>query len=131
MTRVERVPAVPAEGELSADATVLGDTVYTTIVPTGPDGEVVGRGIEAQSRVLLDNLRATLESAGSSLSDVAHLTIYLTDIARDRPGFNAVYREYFPSAVVPVRCAVGVAGLARPEMLVEVTAVAGRARQRS
>ena len=125
---VERVPAVPEDGELSADSTILHGPVYTTIVPTGPDGEVVGDDIEAQSRVLLDNLRETLESAGSGLEQVAHLTIYLTDIARDRPAFNAVYREYFPSAVVPVRCAVGVAGLARPEMLVEVTAIAALVR---
>jgi 2-iminobutanoate/2-iminopropanoate deaminase len=121
---LRRVPAVPEPGELSADATVLGGTVYTTIIPTGPDGVVEGADIASQSRVVLDNLRETLEGAGSGLEHVAHLTIYLTDIDRDRLGFNAVYREYFPDGIVPVRCAVGVAALARPEMLVEVTAIA-------
>lgn len=72
--------------------------------------------------MVLDNLRETLEEAGSGLEHVAHLTIYLTDI--DRLGFSEVYREYFADGAVPVRCAVGVAALARPEMLVDVTAIA-------
>jgi 2-iminobutanoate/2-iminopropanoate deaminase len=124
MTSFRRIPAVPEPGELSLDAAILGDTLYTTIIPTGVDGDVVGDDIETQSRVLLDNLRDVLEAAGSGLEHVAHLTIYLTDIARDRLGFNEVYREYFSQGRIPVRCAVGVAALARPEMLVEVTAVA-------
>jgi 2-iminobutanoate/2-iminopropanoate deaminase len=124
---LERIPATRADGELSADAVVLGDAVYVTVVPTGPDGALVGDDAAAQARTALDNLRSVLADAGSGLEHVAHLTIYLVDIARDRAAFNAVYAEYFPGAV-PVRCAVGVAALARPEMLVELTAVAARVR---
>ncbi|WP_305038200.1 RidA family protein [Brucella anthropi] len=48
----------------------------------------------------------------------------LTDI-NERPAFNEVYLRFFKKPF-PVRCAVGVAGLATPEMRVEVTAMAVR-----
>ena len=122
---LQRFPADLDSAALSADATAIGDTVYATVIPLGPDGEVAGQDISAQSKVAFEQLRDVLESAGSDLDHLAHLTIYLTDIARDREGFNEVYREYV-AGPVPVRCAVGVAALARPDMLVELTAVAAR-----
>lgn len=122
---VERFPADLDPAALSADAVVIGDTVYATVIPVGSDGEVAGEDIRAQSTVAFELLREVLEGAGSDLDELAHLTIYLTDIARDRGGFNEVYRA-FVSGPVPVRCAVGVAALARPYMLVELTAVAAR-----
>ena len=124
-TAIGRLPEPSAEGSLSADATWLGDTVHTTVIPVGPDGEVVGETIQEQSRAAFDNLRETLEAVGSGLDRLLHLTIYLTDIGSDRAGFNDVYRTYLRGPV-PVRCAVGVAALARPEMRVELTAIAAR-----
>src|SRR3546814_10073494 len=61
--------------------------------PVNRRGEVVGRTIEEQSRVTLDNCRAQLEAAGVSLSDVFKATVYLTDLA-NWSAFNTVYREY-------------------------------------
>lgn len=111
--------------DLSSELTILpSGLVTTTQIPSRPDGSMENGDVEAQSRQTLDNLRVALESVGSSLADVAHLTIYLTDID-ERPAFNNVYREMFPHPY-PVRCAVGVAALARPEMKVEVTALAVR-----
>lgn len=109
--------------DLSSELTILPTGVVTTTqIPSLPDGSIDTGDIESQSRQTLENLRAALESVGSSLSDVAHLTIYLTDMA-ERAAFNDVYREMFTHPY-PVRCAVGVAALARPEMKVEVTALA-------
>jgi 2-iminobutanoate/2-iminopropanoate deaminase len=124
---IVRFPADLESGALSADATVVGDLVFATVIPLGADGEGEGDGIEAQSRVVFDALRGVLEDAGSGLDQLAHMTIYLADLARDRAGFNAVYSEYLPGPV-PVRAAVGVDALARPGMLVEVTAIAARTR---
>ena len=56
-----------------------------------------------------------MERCGSDLNQVAHLTIYLTDIENQRAGFNEIYRGYFKDALT-VRCAVGVARLAHPGM---------------
>ncbi|GAA1963190.1 RidA family protein [Agromyces allii] len=121
---LRRIPADADDDALSADAVVVGGTVYATVIPTDERDELAGSSIAAQAEQAIANLDEVLRSAGSDLASVAHLTIHLTDIARDRAGFNAVYREWFPSDRVPVRCAVGVAALARPGMLVELTAIA-------
>lgn len=119
---------VPVHGddgtELSSDATILPNGLLTTTqIPSRPDGSIDLGDIESQSRQTLDNLRTVLEANGSGMNDVAHLTIYLTDIATDRSGFNVVYQETFGHPL-PVRCAVGVAALAVEGMRVEVTALA-------
>ena len=86
------------------------------------DGSIETGDIRTQSTCTLESLKASLEKAGSSLADVIHLTIYLTDMA-ERPVFNEVYCAYFKKPY-PVRCAVGVSALADPGMRVEVTAMA-------
>ena len=113
---------------LSAHTTVIGDLAFTTAIPVDANGDVTG-DIDAQSRRVLARLKAKLAAVGSGLDRIAHLTIHLCDIPANRDAFNAVYREMMPEGTRPVRCLVGVAALARPEMLVEVTAIAAaRAR---
>ncbi len=122
---VRRVPA-ESNGALSSSVTVIGDTAYTTVIPLDASGELV-EGITAQSEAVIDALEADLGEVGAGLADIAHLTIYLRDLAENRAAFNDVYARRFGSRV-PVRCAVGVAELARPAMLVELTAVAALPR---
>ena len=121
MSGVRRIPE-PAAGALSADVTVIGETAYVTVIPTDADGQLV-EGIVPQSERVIDALAEELARVGAGLADVAHLTIYLRDLAENRGAFNEVYARRFGHAV-PVRCAVGVAELARPTMLVELTAIA-------
>lgn len=118
---VVRVPE-PEAGALSADVTLIGQTAYITVIPTDADGVLV-EGIVAQSERVIDALAEELARVGAGLGDVAHLTIYLRDLAENRAAFNEVYARKFGDKV-PVRCAVGVAELARPTMLVELTAIA-------
>src|ERR1700709_1839434 len=57
------VPLSPAVG--------AGDFIYVSgQVPVGADGKVVEAGMEAQTRQVLDNVRAALALAGAELSDV-------------------------------------------------------------
>ena len=114
------------ESEISSDVAGLGNLLMTTHIPLRTDGSLETGDIRTQSIATLESLKASLEKAGSSLADVIHLTIYLTDIA-ERPAFNEVYCAYFRKPY-PVRCAVGVAALADPGMKVEVTAIAARRR---
>ncbi len=114
------------ENALSSDVSGLGNLLVTTHIPLRPDGGLELGGIEAQSECTLACLKTSLEKCGSSLDDVLHLTIYLTDMA-DRPAFNDVYRRFFRKPY-PVRCAVGVTALATTGMRVEVTAMAARRR---
>ncbi|QRI61677.1 RidA family protein (plasmid) [Shinella sp. PSBB067] len=112
------------EGEISSDVAGLGNLLMTTHIPLRADGSLETGDIRTQSVATLESLKASLEKAGSSLADVIHLTIYLTDMA-DRPAFNEVYCSFFRKPY-PVRCAVGVSALADPGMKVEVTAMAAR-----
>ena len=112
------------ENALSSDVSGLGNLLVTTQIPLRADGSLELGGIEAQSECTLTSLKASLEKCGSSLEDVLHLTIYLTDIA-DRPAFNDVYRRFFKKPY-PVRCAIGIDALATRGMRVEITAMAAK-----
>lgn len=112
------------ETEISSDTAGIGNLLVTTHIPLKADGSLETGDIRSQSIATLESLKSSLEKAGSSLADVIHLTIYLTDI-NERPAFNEVYCSYFKKPY-PVRCAVGVAALADPGMRVEVTAMAAR-----
>ena len=73
-----------------------GDLVYVSgQVPTDKNGSVVAGGIEAQTRQVLENVKAALALAGCTLDDVVKTTVILED-ARDFGAFNKVYASYFP-----------------------------------
>jgi len=73
-----------------------GDFVFLTGQIPMQDGAVMTEGdIDAQTRVVLDEIKATLAMAECDLSDVVKAMVWLRDRA-DFPGFNAVYAEYFP-----------------------------------
>jgi 2-iminobutanoate/2-iminopropanoate deaminase len=85
------------------------------------DGKT-GDGIEEQTRFALESIREVLAQAGCTLDDVVKVTVFLTDMAL-WPKMNEVYREYFPNDP-PARSALGVNGLALPDLLVEIECVA-------
>jgi 2-aminophenol/2-amino-5-chlorophenol 1,6-dioxygenase alpha subunit len=76
-------------------------------------GSVIGHDIEVQTRACIENVRAILEDAGSSIEKVLDVTVYLTDMERDFERFNQVYGEYF-GKVQPTRTTVGVDSLPTP-----------------
>lgn len=91
-------------------------------VPFNSNQELVGAGdIEAQTRQVLENVKAVLEAGGARLDNVVKVTVFLRDAAHYQR-MNAVYAEYFPSNP-PARSCVQT-GLARPEFLVEIEAMA-------
>jgi len=87
-----------------------------------PDtGQYPEGGIKEQTKQTLENIKAVLEEAGTSLDNVLKVTAFLKDLD-DRPGFNEVYSSYFP-ADQPARTALG-AGALGEGMLVEIEAIA-------
>ncbi len=58
-------------------------------------GELVKGDISAQTELSLENVKATLEAAGSSLDKVVKVTIYIANSAYF-PTVNAIYARYFP-----------------------------------
>jgi reactive intermediate/imine deaminase len=72
-----------------------GDFIFVSgQVPVGANGEVVAGGIEAQTRQVLENVKAALALAGAELSDVVKTFVILDD-AREFSAFNKVYGSYF------------------------------------
>jgi len=91
--------------------------------PVSADGQSVGEGdFEAQVRQVFENLRTVLEAAGTALDAVVKLTVFLTDMSRLRD-YTRIKGEFF-AGDQPASTAVGVTALARPEMMVEIEAVA-------
>lgn len=72
-------------------------------------GKLVEGGIEAQTRRVLENLKAVVEAAGSSFKQAVKTTVYLTDL-RHFQVMNQVYASYFEGQS-PARSTVGVAQL--------------------
>jgi 2-iminobutanoate/2-iminopropanoate deaminase len=107
-----------------APAARVGDVVYTAgLVGIDPDtGQLVEGGFEPQAERVLENLRLVLEAAGTSLDNVAKVTVFLADIEADFPAFNVIYRRYFGQDF-PARAAVQ-ARLAFDALRVEVEAIA-------
>ena len=92
-------------------------------VALGRDGEVVGAGdMAAQVRQVLENVRAVLAHVGGAMGDVISLTQYTTDIEAFM-GCGPIRAEYFAEPY-PVTTTVEVRRLYRPELLIEITAVA-------
>jgi 2-iminobutanoate/2-iminopropanoate deaminase len=82
---------------------------------------VVEGGIEEQTGRVLDNLKAVLEAAGSSLDRVVKTTVYLADMG-EFAAMNEIYAKYF-GATKPARATVQVARLPR-DVKVEIDVVA-------
>ncbi len=80
-------------------------------------GKVPKGGIKTHTRQVLENLKTTVESLGSSMEDVVKVNVYLVDV-QDFGGMNEVCREFFPEP--PARTTVGINELARKEFLVEI-----------
>jgi 2-iminobutanoate/2-iminopropanoate deaminase len=87
-------------------------------------GQVVAPGIKEQTTRVMENLRAILESGGSSLDRVVKATVFLKDF-NDFAEMNAVYGAYVaPEGVTPpARTTVEVSRLPK-DVLVEIELVA-------
>jgi len=84
-------------------------------------GTMIEGDVSAQTRQVLENLKAVLEAGGSSLDHVIKATVYLTDLSSFAQ-MNEVYAEYL-GEVKPARSTVGVATLPRGA-IVEIDLVA-------
>jgi 2-iminobutanoate/2-iminopropanoate deaminase len=106
-----------------SQAVVANGMVYTA-GQLGLDPQTkqfVAGGVQEQTRQALENLRAVLEAAGSSLDKVIKTTVFLRDMD-DFAAVNEVYGAFF-TADPPARSAVQVARLPL-DGLVEIEAVA-------
>lgn len=113
---------VPVTGSPYSAGMRAGDFVFVSgQIPMDGQTKTIPDGIEAQTRQALENVKAVLEASGATMGDVVKVSVVLTDMA-DFGAMNEVYRTYF-SDPLPARITYG-GMLARPEMVVEIDAVA-------
>ena len=91
-------------------------------IPINPaTGDLVTTDIEAETRQVLDNLKAVCEAGGSSLAKIIKTNIFLKDLGNFST-VNEIYGEYFPEPY-PARACVEVSKLPK-DVNVEIEAVA-------
>jgi 2-iminobutanoate/2-iminopropanoate deaminase len=84
-------------------------------------GQMVGQDIKTQTRRVLDNIKAVLHAAGTSLDNVVRCSVFLKDM-NDFGPMNEEYGSYFRE-LPPARTTVQAAKLPR-DALVEIDAIA-------
>lgn len=111
MKEIISTPNAPQAIGTYSQAVKVGKTVYLSgQIPLVPESmEMVEGGIEAQIHQVFKNLTAVCEAAGGSLSDIAKLNIFLTDLSNFAT-VNQIMSEYFTEPY-PARAAIGVAAL--------------------
>jgi 2-iminobutanoate/2-iminopropanoate deaminase len=104
----------------------VGDTLWLAgqiAIDPATNALIEDTGIEAQTRQVLDNLKAVVEAAGMTMDDVVSTSVFLADL--DQFGaMNEVYATYFGDAP-PARATVEVARLPR-DVAIEISAIAAR-----
>src|SRR4029077_20123323 len=99
-----------------SDGILAGNTLYLAgrialdkagNAPAGTHDE-----INDEIKILLDQVKATLEQAGMTMDDLVYVQIACTDLSLfDK--FNAIYRTYFTTKDLPARGFIGAAALLR------------------
>lgn len=104
-------------------AVISGNLVFCAgQIPLDPvSGEVVPGGIEEQTVRVFENIKLVLADAGSALSRIVKVTVFLKDL-NDFAGMNKVYSHYIP-ANFPARSTLQVARIPK-DVLVEIEVVA-------
>jgi enamine deaminase RidA (YjgF/YER057c/UK114 family) len=102
-------------------------TVYISgQVAVNSGGEVIGQGdLSRQADQVFENLRTCLMSVGAGFQDVVKLTTYVVNFKpEDRAIVAAARQKHLPAVNPPASTLVGVQALARPELMIEIEAIA-------
>ena len=103
----------------------IGNLVFTAgQIPLDPaTGQVVPGDIKAQTERVLENIKAILDAAGSSLERVVKTTVFIKDM-NEFAAMNEVYGQFFQDkATAPARSTVEVARLPK-DVRVEIEVIA-------
>jgi 2-iminobutanoate/2-iminopropanoate deaminase len=104
-----------------SQAIVVGDLLFTSgQIPLRADGTLNDGDITVQTTQVLANLKAVVEAAGATLSQVVKTTVFLKNLD-DFGAMNSIYAEAFGSHT-PARSTVQVAKLPR-DVLLEIEAI--------
>jgi reactive intermediate/imine deaminase len=86
-------------------AVLVGETLYLSgDIGLDENGKIPDTA-EAEARLVLDSIQATLKEAGMTMDDLAFVQVFCTDVA-NYDAFNSVYRNYFTKEF-PARAFIG------------------------
>jgi enamine deaminase RidA (YjgF/YER057c/UK114 family) len=98
-------------------------------VGVAPNGQVAHGDVIAQTKQAFENVRAVVEAAGCTMRDIVRLQTFLThadSIAGFMKARGEVFPTYFPDKAYPPNTLLVISGLVKPELLVEIEAMAVR-----
>lgn len=123
--KIIRTDSAPAPIGPYSQAVQSGNMLFVSgQIPIDPKtGNLVQDDIKAETRQVMENLRAILHEAGMDFSNVIKSSIFLMDMGQFAQ-VNEVYGTYFTSNP-PARETVQVAGLPRA-VNVEISVIAGK-----
>lgn len=112
----------------------VGDFIYVSGTSSRrPDNTHVGAikdeegnwqlDIRAQTKAVIENIGALLQSVNANLSNIIDITTFLVDM-KDFKGYNEVYGTFFNHETGPTRTTVAVHQLPHPNLLIEIKAIA-------
>ena len=112
MKKIIHTDKAPAPIGPYSQAIQFGNMLYTSgqiaINPT--TGELVTEDIKAETRLVMENLRAVLQAAGMNFEHVIKASIFVSDM-HNFAAINKVYATYFNEATAPARETVEVTNL--------------------
>ena len=76
-------------------------------------GNITSYDIEEQCRSVFQNVKYVLEASGSSWESLVDVTVFLTNMKKDFPVYNKIYKEYFVTNQ-PCRTTVEITALPTP-----------------
>lgn len=86
------------------------------------EGNELHGDFAAQAHASLRTIGEVLERAGGTLNNIVTMTVFILDV-RHGDQFTAIRKEYYPENA-PASALITVKGFARPEMMVEIQAIA-------
>ncbi|MEJ6547157.1 MAG: Rid family detoxifying hydrolase [Flavobacteriaceae bacterium] len=112
MKKIITTPNAPAPIGPYNQAILSGNTLYISgQTPINPaTGALVSGTIEAETRQVMENLKAILEAADASFEQVVKASIFVKDMHQFK-AINGVYGSYFNTETAPARETIEVANL--------------------
>jgi 2-iminobutanoate/2-iminopropanoate deaminase len=126
MKKIINTPNAPAPIGPYNQAVLNGDMLYTSgqIAIDPKTGKLVTDSIQAETELVMENLKAILTEAGMTFENVLKSSIFISDM-NNFAQINEVYARYFNAETAPARETVEVANL--PKFVnVEISVIASK-----
>jgi len=122
MKKISTTKAFPAAGPYTQAISAAGLIFVSGQIPGEPGGTLVTGSISVQTAACCENIKAILAEAGSDISHVVKVNVFLDDMAHFQE-MNETYEKYFPHR--PARSCVAVKALPKGVPVeIECTALA-------